>query len=107
LALVDDCRGEVNAGSQDEHREPSASGSSHQLGSQGAAQNTRNRSLRDTEFNSGLALNFKALTRVLERAKVAPAWSGATSAWLLKWPAELKAHSPIEIDTSLQRIQIF
>jgi hypothetical protein len=56
-----------------------------------------------------LATGFhhKTLTKVLERAKVAPAWSGATSAWLLKWPAELKAHSPIEIDTSLHNNQKF
>ena len=33
---------------------------------------------------------------MLETAKVMPAWLGATSAWLLRWPEELQELMPIE-----------
>ena len=42
-----------------------------------------------------------ALTRVFEMAKVIPAWLGAMSAWLLKWPEELQALRPIDTDIRL------
>lgn len=35
-------------------------------------------------------------------AKVVPAKLGATSAWLLRWPAELQALRAIDIVTQLQ-----
>jgi hypothetical protein len=36
-------------------------------------------------------------------ANVMPAWLGAMSAWLLRWPAELQAQRPIEMETYLQQ----
>ena len=36
------------------------------------------------------------LTMILETAKVMPAWLGATSTWLLRWPEELQALMPID-----------
>ena len=39
----------------------------------------------------------------LEIAKVIPAWFGAISAWLLRCPDELHAHSPIDIETNLRQ----
>ena len=41
------------------------------------------------------------LTMVLLIAKVMPAWLGATSAWVAKWPAELQAESPIDMEINL------
>lgn len=42
-------------------------------------------------------------TNVFEMAKVTPAWFGAMSAWLLRCPAELQAHIPIDMETILQQ----
>lgn len=36
-------------------------------------------------------------------ANVMPAWLGAISAWLLKWPDELHALNPSDKDTKLKK----
>ena len=43
------------------------------------------------------------VARVFEMANVMAAWLGATSAWLLKWPAELQAENDIINETSLEK----
>jgi len=40
-------------------------------------------------------------TIVFDIENVMPAWLGATSAWLLKCPAELQAQRPMDIEINL------
>jgi hypothetical protein len=54
-------------------------------------------------YNDNLTYKSTSIhTRVLEIAKVMPAWLGATSAWLLRCPEELQALSPRHIVTNLK-----
>lgn len=52
--------------------------------------------LPKTRDNSDIVNVIEKLTKVLLMANVIPAWFGATSTWLLKCPAELKADSIIQ-----------
>lgn len=49
-----------------------------------------------------IIFELKVLTKVFEIAKVIPAWLGAMSAWLLRWPDELQALNPMDTDTKLK-----